>query len=81
MKYKLYFAGKADLMKSATSKRKALAIARQVLGVDRVYRGSEYITDEPDGEDRRSVEALDVWASRSNARRDMDACADCVITW
>lgn len=80
MKYKLNFNGGRE--RTARSMYEAIRIARQVLGAQRVYRGAQYVTDTDwkDGQ-RRTVDALDIWKSRSNAGRQMDAPADCVISW
>lgn len=82
MKYELYFAGRSNRIYRTGSMRMALAIAKDVLGAERVYRGAQYGTDQPgdDGE-RINVNALDIWTSRTNASREMDTTADCVISW
>jgi hypothetical protein len=80
MKYTLWFKA-GQLTREASSMREAIQTAKRVLYADRVYRGSRYLSDEPDGDDRRTVEALDVWTSRKNASAEMSTPADCVITW
>lgn len=60
----------------------AIRTARAILNAERVYRGAQYVTDEPaEGGNRRTVEALDIWTRRKCATMQMDTSADCVITW
>lgn len=80
MKYKLWFRN-GHTARTAPSMDEAIRIARQVLGASRVYRGVQYVTDEPSGDDRRTVEALDIWRSRIDASSQRSVSADCVITW
>jgi hypothetical protein len=71
-----------DPARHAASMQEALRIARQWLGVNRVYRGSRYTTDRPAGDgDRETCEALDVWRERKNVGREMSTPADAVISW
>jgi hypothetical protein len=65
----------------ATSLRKAISIARAMLSVPRVYRGAQYLTDRPNGEDLESCEAIDIWRRRDWAHFEMANSADAVISW
>jgi len=78
--YKLWFRN-GSKERTTTSKVRAVQIARDVLGADRLYRGAEYQTDETDGEERRAVTAMDLWQDKASASREMGLSADCVITW
>lgn len=70
MTYTLWF---RTIRYQASSKRKAISTARRILGVSRVFKGAEYVTDEAAGNDNRvEVNALDMWANRENARRQME---------
>lgn len=80
MKYKLWFKS-GQPQRTAKSMKEALLTARAILHANRVYRGAEYITDEPNGDDRHTVEALDIWTSRKAAKSEQGVTADCVITW
>lgn len=81
---------------TAGSMRTALKIARQMLAGElreipgggfrvsqRIYRGAEYRTDRPSesGDEREYVEALDIWAFRSDAMQASGAQAPVVISW
>jgi hypothetical protein len=59
--------------RTASSLGEALRAARLLLNADRVYQGARYKNE--DGAD-----CLDVWTSRRNAQRQMNAQADAVIS-
>lgn len=67
--------------RTAKSMTDALATARRMLGVSRVYRGAEYITDRPVKDDREACNALDIWTARNQASAISDAQAPIVISW
>lgn len=68
--------------RTVSSSKVAIATARRMLGVSRVYRGAEYQTDRPgkDG-DREYCTGLDIWASRADANRVTGGQAPIVISW
>jgi hypothetical protein len=67
--------------RECTSMRAALKAARQMLRVPRVYRGAEYQHERPgENGEWECCTGVDIWRSRTNARRVMGACADVVIT-
>ena len=70
----------------ATSKTEALAIARQMAGLKRLYKGAEYQQDASDKTVGVETEngrvygmATDYWEKRANAARQMNSQADAVI--
>lgn len=72
--------------RTATSLADALRIARELLGVSRVYRGAEYQTDRPASEywkarglAREYCTGLDIWTSRKGAAEGSQAPV--VISW
>jgi len=79
MNYTIHFSD--GRRKTATSMNQAIDITRRELGVERIYRGARYVTDEPAGEDRRVVEALDLWTTRADAMQVRDVPARAVVTW
>ncbi len=66
----------------ASSKKHAIRLAKEWIGVNRVYRGAEYQTDRlSENGERQSVFALDIWSNKLNASQQMNTCADVVISW
>ena len=66
----------------ADSMKDAIRIAREWLGVDRVYKSAEYQTDRPAASGGREMcYGLDIWRERKNVTREMFVPADVVITW
>jgi hypothetical protein len=58
---------------TATSMAGALAEAKRLMGVPRLYRGAEYINDD-------GVKCLELWRTRQQARRQNGCQADVVIS-
>lgn len=66
---------------TASSKFKALNIARRRLGVMRLYRGATYQTDRFDSQgEREYVMATEYWLTRSAARQETNGAAPVVIS-
>ena len=83
-------------VQTANSMSEALKIARQMLAGEsreipgggfrfssRIYRGAEYRTDRPSerGDEREYVDAMDIWAFRSDATQESGVQAPVVISW
>lgn len=68
--------------RTAKSMADALATARRMLGVSRVYRGAEYATDRPTKEgDREGCTGLDIWTSRAHAAQQTNGQPPVVISF
>jgi hypothetical protein len=80
MKYEITYR-KNGLTETTDSLWTALRLTRSMLNVDRVYRGAEYQTDRPQGDDREPCTALDIWIDRRMAASETPIMADAVISW
>ena len=67
--------------RTANSINGALRIARNMIGVSRMYRGALYTTDRSGANDRIECYALDIWTTGEQAIRENGSQAPVVISW